>query len=66
MSIFNKKNPALIGMLIFLFVQPIYAGPPFNTDDPQPVDFRHWECNGQSNIFFPKAAYCEAWKRVVS
>jgi hypothetical protein len=20
-----------------------FAGPPFNTDDPQPVDFKHWE-----------------------
>jgi hypothetical protein len=20
-----------------------YAGPPFNTDDPQPVDYKHWE-----------------------
>ena len=31
----------------FLFIlmgsQFCYAGPPFNTDDPQPVDFRHWE-----------------------
>jgi len=43
MLILNKKNSALIGILIFLFVQPIYAGPPFNTDDPQPVEFRHWE-----------------------
>lgn len=24
-------------------MQLIYAGPPFNTDDPQPVDFHHWE-----------------------
>ena len=22
---------------------PAFAGPPFRTDDPQPVDFRHWE-----------------------
>jgi hypothetical protein len=22
---------------------PVFAGPPFRTDDPQPVDFRHWE-----------------------
>ncbi|MCX6237030.1 MAG: hypothetical protein NTY07_05630 [Bacteroidia bacterium] len=43
MSILNKKNTALIGILILLCVQPIYAGPPFNTDDPQPVDFKHWE-----------------------
>ena len=24
-------------------VGPVFAGPPFRTDDPQPVDFRHWE-----------------------
>ncbi len=31
--------------LIFLviFVQPATAGPPFKTDDPEPVEFRHWE-----------------------
>ena len=22
---------------------PAFAGPPYSTDDPQPVDFRHWE-----------------------
>lgn len=43
MSILNKKNTALLGILILLFVQPIYAGPPFDTDDPQPVEFKHWE-----------------------
>jgi hypothetical protein len=39
------------GLLLFLFilalsaasVEPAVAGPPFRTDDPQPVDFRHWE-----------------------
>ena len=38
-------------LLLFLFVlasygasvTPAFAGPPFRTDDPQPVDFRHWE-----------------------
>jgi len=38
-------------LLLFLFVlvecgitvAPAFAGPPFRTDDPQPVDFRHWE-----------------------
>lgn len=39
------------GLLLFLLVlalcaacaAPAFAGPPFRTDDPQPVDFRHWE-----------------------
>jgi hypothetical protein len=38
-------------LLLFAFVlgsygasvTPAFAGPPFRTDDPQPVDFRHWE-----------------------
>jgi hypothetical protein len=29
--------------LFLLNVQMTLAGPPFKTDDPQPVDFRHWE-----------------------
>jgi len=30
----------------------LFAGPPFNTDDPEPVNFRHWECYfATSNIF---------------
>ncbi len=30
-------------ILSFLFVAKALAGPPFKTDDPEPVDFRHWE-----------------------
>lgn len=30
-------------LLLFLFIQPNYAGPPFNTDDPEPVCYKHWE-----------------------
>ena len=33
----------LISILLLLFMQFIYAGPPYDTDDPQPVDFHHWE-----------------------
>jgi hypothetical protein len=29
--------------LFFMCIQFIYAGPPYDTDDPQPVDFHHWE-----------------------
>jgi hypothetical protein len=25
------------------FIQLCYAGPPFDTDDPEPVEFKHWE-----------------------
>jgi hypothetical protein len=34
---------ALLSVLFLLCTQWSYAGPPFNTDDPQPVDFKHWE-----------------------
>ena len=43
MAILKSKNSALLSILMLIFVQPIFAGPPFNTDDPQPVDFKHWE-----------------------
>ena len=43
MKIHPKKNSVLLGILILLCVQPVFAGPPFDTDDPQPVDFKHWE-----------------------
>jgi hypothetical protein len=38
-----EKYSALSGVLLLLCFQLSYAGPPFNTDDPQPVDFKHWE-----------------------
>lgn len=30
-------------VLTLLYVEEALAGPPFKTDDPEPVDFRHWE-----------------------
>jgi len=30
-------------VLFFSFVQQVQAGPPYNTDDPEPVPFKHWE-----------------------
>ena len=32
-----------IAGLFLISVQLVYAGPPYDTDDPQPVDFHHWE-----------------------
>lgn len=43
MLILNKKYTVLSCILIFLNVQLSYAGPPFNTDDPETLKFRHWE-----------------------
>jgi hypothetical protein len=33
----------LIGLTFLLLTGTAHAGPPFVTDDPEPVDFRHWE-----------------------
>jgi len=34
----------VLTVICFLFCnQQVIAGPPFSTDDPQPVDFKHWE-----------------------
>ncbi len=42
-----KAHPALCAPILTLFllliVTPLWAGPPFQTDDPEPVDFRHFE-----------------------
>jgi hypothetical protein len=43
MFITKKKNSILTAIFILLFILPVYGGPPFNTDDPQPVEFKHWE-----------------------
>jgi hypothetical protein len=37
------NNKYLLIICLILNIQMIYAGPPYNTDDPEPVDFRHWE-----------------------
>jgi len=34
---------ASFALTIAVLPQIVLAGPPFKTDDPQPVDFRHWE-----------------------
>ena len=39
----KKKYSGLILVLIWFSIHPIYSGPPFDTDDPEPVNFKHWE-----------------------
>ena len=40
----SKKTAKLAGWLAFLLYGPLAsAGPPFQTDDPQPIDFRNFE-----------------------
>jgi hypothetical protein len=43
MVLSNKKNIAPVIILILCNIQFIYAGPPFDTDDPETVRFKHWE-----------------------
>ncbi len=61
----NKRHFSF-SVLLFLFsVQIINAGPPFNTDDPEPVDFKHWEYyissinNNQSGVWSGTAPHFE-------
>jgi hypothetical protein len=39
----NVKYSVLFVILILQYVQLGFAGPPFDTDDPEPVKHRHWE-----------------------
>jgi hypothetical protein len=43
MKLFRKKHSILTVILFSWCIQTTYAGPPFLTDDPQPVGFKHWE-----------------------
>ncbi|HZF02673.1 MAG TPA: transporter [Methylomirabilota bacterium] len=43
----DRRKPAfrfVIGIMLLVFLpHEIFAGPPFVTDDPEPVDYQHWE-----------------------
>jgi len=43
MRIYKKNLIILLLLSSVIAVQQSIAGPPFNTDDPQPVPFKHWE-----------------------
>jgi hypothetical protein len=43
MMIFNNKFILLFYIFILFNLQICHAGPPFNTDDPETLEFRHWE-----------------------
>lgn len=43
MKFVSKKNAILTFIMFSLCIQMSIAGPPFVTDDPQTVDFKHWE-----------------------
>jgi hypothetical protein len=38
-----KRHGALLVLMLLTCAKPIFAGPPFQTDDPDPVDYHHYE-----------------------
>jgi hypothetical protein len=43
MTLINKKSFILSVLLIVCNFKSAYPGPPFDTDDPETVNFKHWE-----------------------
>ena len=43
-----------LGFAVFLFSSKAAAGPPYVTDDPEPVEYRHWEMYLASQSFHDK------------
>jgi hypothetical protein len=43
--VFIRLLVTIVGMLLgtLMSVSPLFAGPPFKTDDPEPVEYRNWE-----------------------
>jgi hypothetical protein len=39
----DKKYAVLSGILFLLSIQLCFAGPPFDTDDPETLELKHWE-----------------------
>ncbi len=42
---------------IFTAVNLVWAGPPFATDDPEPVEYEHWEVYLASRLFHDKSGW---------
>jgi hypothetical protein len=56
MKIGSIKYAVLLVAILLAYAQHSYAGPPFFTDDPQPVPFKHWEYYISSvNTYSPDA-----------
>lgn len=43
MSRIRRYSRYALGLLLMAAATRVWAGPPFQTDDPEPVDFRHYE-----------------------
>ncbi|MGD0711746.1 MAG: hypothetical protein ABR968_11290 [Bacteroidales bacterium] len=51
------KYLTFIFALILLLARQSYGGPPFNTDDPEPVQFKHWEYYISTMNIFQQGAW---------
>jgi hypothetical protein len=45
----------ILSFFLILMNASMFAGPPFNTDDPEPVDYLHWEFYAASQYQFEKS-----------
>jgi hypothetical protein len=43
MNVVHRLTKKMLFLLLSLAATNLWAGPPFQTDDPEPVDFRHYE-----------------------
>ncbi len=65
MSVTNKKIIVFSAIFFLLNGRSLFAGPPFNTDDPEPVSFKHWEYyissinNNQSGVWSGTSPHLE-------
>jgi hypothetical protein len=58
----STKNFMFRGLLLFLIswailLPRVWAGPPFTTDDPEPVEYRHWEIYVASQLEHDKGGW---------
>ena len=43
MNVVHRCTKMTLFLLLMLAATNLWAGPPFQTDDPEPIDFRHYE-----------------------
>jgi hypothetical protein len=41
--VFRRKHTVLLSALLLIHLQKSFSGPPFGTDDPETVRYKHWE-----------------------
>jgi len=54
----------LLTLFLLLVCLPAWAGPPFVTDDPEPVDYQHWEINTAMQGTYTRDGRSGAWPSV--